>query len=79
MDRTRVAALLRELADEIERDEEFMPYVCPECHCVGDEPHAPGCFEGEEDEKRRDDFSRDDEEEGDSGDHDDEIWTEPIW
>jgi len=27
------------------RFEQYGPYVCPDCFCVGDEPHADGCDE----------------------------------
>lgn len=46
--------------------DEPYPYVCPECYCVGEQPHAPGCHEGVREE--RDMF-------GDVSDEEDDLYA----
>lgn len=40
------------------RFEQYGPYVCPDCFCVGDEPHAEGCDEASMEMDREDDRDR---------------------
>jgi hypothetical protein len=51
---------LRREQEQAEREEAERPYVCPECYCVGPDPHAPGCEEG----LRELPFGADDEDDG---------------
>ncbi len=40
------------------RFEQHGPYVCPDCFCVGDQPHAPGCDESPREMVRADERDR---------------------
>ena len=41
-------------------DPDEMPFVCPGCHCIGAEPHLPGCIDGEIEEELQDRLNRGD-------------------
>ncbi len=45
-------------AEDSDETDEPMPYVCPECHCVGGESHVDGC---DEEDRELDELERDSE------------------
>lgn len=64
-----------EPAAEAEQDDfANMPFVCPGCHCVGAEPHLPGCIDAEIEEALADRSWRDDFYDADLNDGEDWGW-----
>lgn len=53
-----------------EPTEDDAPYVCPDCYCLGAEPHAPHCPEWEREERALFGDRTDDDEEWDDDEED---------